>query len=102
MSELVSQLNASWRVVVLSDRDTWRRRAWSLEELVDGVWTCRAAMRTSEGLRALVKRYAGHVDGDAAVILAALPERVDLRVRESTIAAAPGIIHPSAKGNRGK
>lgn len=94
MSKLVSQLNSSWRVVVLSDRDTWRRRAWSLEELVENVWTGRAAMRTSEGLRALVKRYAGHVDADA--ILAALPARVDLRMRECTIAAAPGIIHPSA------
>jgi hypothetical protein len=67
-SNLVAQLNQRWRVVIVSD----------------DAWHDRAAIRTSETLRALVQAQAGRVDADAAAILAALPERVDLRVRGST------------------
>ena len=83
-SNLVAQLNQRWRVVIVSDRVAWRRRAWLLQQLVDDAWHDRAAIRTSETLRALVQAQAGRVDADADAILAALPERVDLRVRRST------------------
>jgi hypothetical protein len=89
---LVAQLNDAWRVVIVSDRNAWRRPAWMLQLLVDGAWHDQAAVRASGMLRDIVRARVGRIDASAAKILDALPERVDLRVRESTIAAAPGIL----------
>ncbi|WP_439925681.1 hypothetical protein [Nitrobacter sp. JJSN] len=81
MSEVVAaQLNPDWRITLTSDRSTGHRRAWLLQRLADGVWCDVAQVRTAETLRALVRRHAGYVDAAAAVILAALPPRVDVRV----------------------
>jgi hypothetical protein len=79
---LVVQVNARWCVVVVSDRVAWRRRAWMLQQLVDDAWQDRAAVRTSETLRGLVKAHAGRVNAGVPAILAELPERADLRVGE--------------------
>jgi hypothetical protein len=97
-SNLVAQLNGNWRVVIVSDKNAWRRPAWMLQRLVDDTWRDHAAVRASGMLRDLVKAHVGRVDADAAKILAALPERVDLRVRESAIAAAPSI--PDSRSRR--
>jgi hypothetical protein len=87
--DLIAQLNASWRVVLV-DRKTLRR-AWLLQHMVDGAWCDKAVVRSSEMLRWLVQAHAGPVDADAAAILTELPARVDLRVRgSSTIKRAPG------------
>jgi hypothetical protein len=82
---LVVQVNVRWRVVVVSGV-AWRRRAWMLQHLVDDAWHDRAAIRTSEGLRALVRAHAGRVDAGAAAILAALPERVDAGINDRRVA----------------
>jgi len=78
---LAVQVNARWRVVVVSDRVAWRRRAWLLQHMVDDAWRDRAAIRTAEALRALVKAHAGRVNAGVPAILAALPARVDIRER---------------------
>jgi hypothetical protein len=81
---LVAQLNSEWRAVILSNSDAWRRPTWMLQHCVDDAWRDHAAVRASGMLRGLVQAYVGRVDADAAKILDALPERVDLRVRESS------------------
>jgi len=49
--------------------------------MVDDAWRDRAAIRTAEALRALVKAHAGRVNAGVPAILAALPARVDIRER---------------------
>jgi hypothetical protein len=78
--DLVAQLNANWRVVIVSDRNAWLRPAWMIQHRLDDAWRDQAAVRASGMLRGLVKAYAGPVDAAAAKILDALQDRVDLRV----------------------
>jgi hypothetical protein len=85
---IVVQLNAHWRVVLLSTNAVWtQKRAWSLQELVNGEWQGRAIIRAAGMLRSLVTAWCGDVDGPAAAILAALPARVDLHAEDSRIPA---------------
>lgn len=79
-SNVIAQLSADWRIVIISG-NTWRRPTWMIQERLDDAWRDKAAIRTREGLRALVQSYVGPVGADAADILAALPERVDLHPR---------------------
>jgi hypothetical protein len=88
-SNLVVQINASLRVVVVSDRNAWKRPAWMIEHLVDGVWHGRAAVRAAGMLRDLVQAYAGDVDPAARAILNALPERVDQKPRSPPRPSSP-------------
>jgi hypothetical protein len=88
-SSLVAQLNERWRVVLVSDQNTWRRPAWMIQRMVDGAWRDQAAVRASGMLRDIVRAKVGRVDATAVKILDALPERVDVRMRGSAIATAP-------------
>jgi hypothetical protein len=77
-SVLIAQLNASWRVVLVSGPNPFGRRAcWVLQNLVDGAWCDRHAVRSAELLRWLVKA-AGPIDEAAAVALDNLPARSDI------------------------
>lgn len=99
MSDPVAQINADWRVVVVSDRNAWKRPAWMIEHLVDGVWHGRAAVRAAGMLRDMVQAYAGRVDAGAAEILAALPERVDQKPRLPPSPASPPLARAAAPGS---
>jgi hypothetical protein len=96
--DIVVQVSARWRVVVVSDRDAWRRPAWMLQHMVDDVWHDKAAVRTSEMLRDLVQAHAGHV-GAAEAILAALPARVDHRGGSAATHEPRGAREPHTKEN---
>ncbi|MGY3082136.1 hypothetical protein ACVWZZ_008544 [Bradyrhizobium sp. LM6.10] len=61
-SNLIAQLYEHWRIVLVSNSDTWRRRAWLLQHLVDDAWHDRAAVRTSGALRALARVHAGRIE----------------------------------------
>jgi hypothetical protein len=85
--DIVAHLDAGRRVVLVSGRKDWGRPAWLIQTMVGGAWHDGGVTRSSDMLRWL----AGPVDADAAAILAALPARVDLRVRGSSmIKRAPG------------
>jgi hypothetical protein len=53
-----------------------------IQQLVDDVWQDRAVLRTAVSLRAYLKTHAGRVGAGVPAILAALPERVDIRARD--------------------
>ncbi|MCP1844500.1 hypothetical protein ACVIHI_002578 [Bradyrhizobium sp. USDA 4524] len=73
-SNLVAQLNANWRVMLLHDEGAWRCAAWSIEQLSDdGAWRGRYAVRTHQMLLDVVQYRCGTVDPAAAAILATLP-----------------------------
>jgi hypothetical protein len=81
---LVVQLNANWRVVECHDRIQWilqRRSSPKMSRRDD--WRGRSYCRTSQALIRSAREYAGAVDPAAAVILSALPARIELTpVRE--------------------
>jgi len=78
--ELVAQLNASWRVMLLWDGVKWSSRTWRLEKLVDGEWCNCITTRSADMLRWSIKGDAvGILDAGVPAILAALPARVDIR-----------------------
>lgn len=83
--ELIAQINASWRVVVVCG-GKWGPRAWLVEHLIDGAWRGHiAATRSPAMLREMVQAWAGHIEADAAAILAALPARAHTRYGASVV-----------------
>lgn len=74
---LVAQLNGNWRVIECRDRLQWILQApGSPRKARRNDWRGRAYCRTSQALRRCA-RHAGAIDPAAAVILAALPARID-------------------------
>jgi len=72
---LVAQINPSWRVILVSDREPWKEwPAWMIQRLVDDTWRDQAAFRSAEMLRGFVKGRAGKIDPAARAILNALPK----------------------------
>ena len=84
----VAQLNPDWRVVECRDRLQWvlqRRGSPKMSRQDD--WRGRSFCRTSEALIRCAREYAGAIDKTAAVILAALPDRLE-EFERSEVAAA--------------
>jgi hypothetical protein len=67
-SNLVAQLNASWRVIIDDDG-----KQWILQRLHENGWRARSYCRTRYALENCVRLYAGEIDPEAVAILAALP-----------------------------
>jgi hypothetical protein len=77
--DIVVQINSAWRLVLLHDQATWNRRAWMVQNIVDGVWCDHFHTRSAEMLRWMIGGKAvGRLDAGVPEILAALPPRVDI------------------------
>jgi hypothetical protein len=77
--DIVVQINSAWRLVLLHNQATWKRRAWMVQNIVDGVWCDHFQTRSAEMLRWMIGGKAvGRLDASVAEILAALPPRVDI------------------------
>ncbi|WP_338827170.1 hypothetical protein [Bradyrhizobium sp. 27S5] len=75
----VVRLNADWRIVECRDRIQWiLQRRGSPKKSRRNDWRGRSYCRTSEALIRCTREYAGAIDPTAAVILAALPARIEL------------------------
>jgi len=74
---LVAQLNGNWRVIECRDRLQWVLQALgSPGKARRNDWRGRAYCRASQALRRCA-RHAAAIDPAAAVILAALPVRIE-------------------------
>jgi hypothetical protein len=72
--ELVAQINAGWRIIVVP-RDGRTQRSWEIQYLRSDGWHGRARTCAASMLAQFVLGWAGPVDVDAAATIAALPAR---------------------------
>jgi hypothetical protein len=86
-SNLVAQLNESWRIVLAHDG-----KQWVLARLDDRWgWIARSHCRTRPALERCVQAYAGAVDPAALAILAGLPWHIDWGAANAATVADSGV-----------
>jgi hypothetical protein len=107
-SGLVVLLNHDWRVIRCCDHLQWvLRRRGSPKKPPGNNWRGRSYCQTSEALIRCAREYAGAIEPAAAVILAALPARIDFdrptggeslrRPLSGSSLAAPGVHSPKIR-----